>query len=293
MNRTNILTIALMSLLSLPARAEDAALKQRLARAAVEQAPAFQAVAALRAKMPEWDKRRRGPFAVVGPELKSLGSPALMPLLDEVVRGIPAGPGWTAEARRGWAIGVLEALGVLGDLQARGPVVDLLARESDLPVVRASAAALSRIAGPEALPVLLPLAEQPGERQIPAISGLADCRHLAAVKALTRLLAARPEEPVARAVAKSLGNIANAWAWQTESLASRSDRAAIRVTVAAALVDGFVAYRGEGREAFERSLMIIAAPETAALVQQAQDRAPGEAAALQGLVARLAASPVK
>lgn len=295
MNRT-ILTLLPMScllLLGSPARAEDSALQQQIARATKEQPVAFLSVADLKQRMPELDRKRRGPFAPVGPVLKSMGPSVFLPLVEQVLGGLAGEPGWTPTARTGWAIGVLEALGQIGDARARGPVEALLSHEGEPKVVRACAATLSRLGCEAALPVLAPLAQKAGPKQAAVLSGLGECRQLQAVQVVASVLAERPDEAVAKAAAKALGSIANSWVWQTEGLAGRTDRAAIRVAAAKALVDGFVAQRGDVRAAVESALVIVDAPEAAGLLEQARARAPDQSAELQRLAARLANSPMR
>jgi len=290
--KTTLLT-SLLLVLALPAHADLKSLRQDIARAEKDQPGSFLALAAQRNAMPDLDQKRRGPYAVVGPQLKTLGPSVFLPLLDEAIKGIPAGPDWTATARKGWAVGVLEALGAIGDARAQEPVEALLARETDPEVVRACAAALAKLSCDAALSVLAPLAEKSGPKQIPALSGLGECRQLQAVQVLARVLAARPDVNVAKAAAKGLSTLANSWAWQTELLASRSDRTAIRVAAATALVNAFVALRGDAREATETALVIVDAPEAAGLIEKARGQSPSEAAELTRLAARLANSPMR
>jgi HEAT repeat protein len=272
------------------AHAGEADLSEQIARAAREDPATFAKVAALKREVPRLDHQRRGPLAVIGPPLKALGKGALLALLEEQLNGAQA-PGWTATARVAWASGVLEALGAVGDPRAAATVRQALQVETEEHVVRAAAAALGQV-DPGATETLVGLARQPGPRQLPVISGLAECRQEKAAQALADLLAAHPEEPIALAAARSLGVMGSSWAWQTRALKVLPQRDAVRSIVARALVQTFVAYGGEVRQRAETALVMVESPEAAALIDAAIASAPGERAELRLLAERLSHSPL-
>ncbi|MBI5548588.1 MAG: hypothetical protein HY901_32290 [Deltaproteobacteria bacterium] len=274
------------------ADSELSALSQQIAKAAREQPKSFQALDSLKRRLPELDKRKRGRLAVLTPVLKSMGQEALLPMLGELLKGAK-GPELLPAARTAWAASLLEAVAALEDPRGLPVAQRMLAVETDPDVVRAAALAVGATGGAASAQALADLARQPGPKQLPVVSALAQCRQLEAAEVLGELLAKHPEEEIARVAAKSLGQLASEWVWEIPTYASRPDRDAIRSAAAKALVATFLAYReGEVRTQAETSLQIVRAAETVSLIEKAKPLAsPADRVQLDRLAAKLAPKP--
>jgi HEAT repeat protein len=253
---------------------------------------AFQSVARLRARMPELDRRKRGRLVPVMPLLRSLGPRALLPMLGELTAATPETLG--GGARLAWRIGLLEATGALRDPRATPVLRRLLATESEPSIVRAAAGALGDLGDQEAVDVLTALSATPGPRRLPVIAGMGRCRRLPAARALAQALAQRPREELAATLAKALGELGSAWAWETPRLTALNEGAAVRAVAAGALVDAFVRYGGAVQRAAETAILVVDAPQTLALIAKAGAVAsPALQAELARLAARVERSPLR
>jgi hypothetical protein len=121
---------------------------------------------------------------------------------------------------------------------------------------------------------------------------MGECRRSRVTTALAERLRTTSDEATARIAARSLGRAGNAWAWRT--LGDRSEEARIRETAAKALVDAFVRHDGEARTAASNALMVVDAPQTPALIDEAKKTAgPKTIKALDALATRFARNPAR
>jgi hypothetical protein len=244
---------------------------------------AFQAVAAVRGRVPELDRHKRGRLAPVAPILRAIGPRALLPMLEALVA--TEQPPLTGTARVAWRVGLLEAIAVLRDPRATPVLRKVLVDEADPAVVRAAAAALGSLGDVESLEILGPLVTTAGPKQHAVIAGMAECRRLPAAKTLVGLLSQRPDEETARVLCKALGGLGSAWAWETPRLRALGEGNAVRGLAVQALLGAFVRYGGEVREAAETAIILCDAPQTLELISRARASAPD---ALRADLARLA-----
>ncbi|HEY3446635.1 MAG TPA: HEAT repeat domain-containing protein [Myxococcales bacterium] len=296
MKRVNLAVVVSLAcfLLAGAARASEpgvAELTQRVAQAAREKPDAFRAVSVIKRGVPTLDQKRRGPIAAVAPMLKALKKDAFWPLVGEVLTGMKSDE-FLPSARTAWAVGVLEALGALGDAQAAPAVLQALRTESQPETVRAAAAALGQI-HPDAADVLVPLATHPGPMQLPVVAALAECRTLKAAKALAGLLAeTEGDEALGRTGAKALGELASSWVWQRPAYAARPERKDLAAVAAQGLLTAFLRTTGQARTVAERNLLVVDFDGTAALFEKAKAEHPEQKAELDRLSARLANNPL-
>jgi hypothetical protein len=296
--KRQLLTITILAALAGAASAETLAARERVLAAQIVAArrarPAsFRALADLKATIPELDRRKRGRLAPVMPRLRALGPAALLPMLEELGatgRGEPL----AGSALVAWRVGLLEAVGALADPRAVPVLVRALERESEPAVVRAAAGALGSIGSDEAASLLSARATRAGgARQLALVAGMGQCRRLAAARALAGMLARRPGDELAAALAKALGELGTAWAWQTPRLAALGEAAAVRALAATALVDAFVRTPA-AREAATTALLLVDDPGTPAAIARARRGAPAALeSALAGLARRIEQSPFR
>jgi len=239
-------------------------------------------VGELRGHVAQADAAKRGRFAVgLRPALESLGPSAVPELISEAFRA--PDPSWTESAAIAWRVSVLDALGTAKDARARVVFQKVLAETAaDFQVQRAAAEGLAKLGDVDSL---LPLIGRDA-----VVSGLGSARKLPAAKALALELTKASTEARAKLIVKALGQIGNSWAWAT--LPDRSEELAVRHEAAKSLIAAFVKYGGEVRSEAATQLLVVDAPNTAALIAQA--KAGGIAVAeLDGLSRRLAASPIR
>ncbi len=268
------------------------ALLRQISLARKDDPSAFQALAGIKARMPELDRRKRGRLAPVTPRLRALGPRALLPLLEELSSSKSGSLGGTA--RVGWRVGLLEAVGVLRDPRATPVLRRVLQGESDAAIVRAAAAALGALGDQESVDLLTALSAHPGGKQLAVIAGMGECRRLAAARTLARLLAQQPREELAAALVRSLGEMGSAWAWETPRLATSPEGPALRGVAARALLDAFVHSAGQLQQAAESAILLVDAPGTLELIAQMKSDVPAALrSALERLAQRVAHNPLR
>jgi len=294
-----VLGLTVAMLLSGPARSGSArpfdlqSLAAEIGHARQEKPASFQAIARVRQLMPALDRKKRGPIAVVTPLLASLGSEALLPMLDELISDRSPSSPWTPSTRVAFRIGLLEAVGKLRDARSTPALQAILeGPDSDPRVLRACAAALGK-SSDEGLNAVIRIGAAPGPRQLPALSGLGECRRLKVIRALAAQLSADPSEEVARTVARSLGDAAAAWAWETPALAALGEGDAARAEAAQSLLQTFVSYKGAAQGAAETSLLMIDAPKTLELIEARTSKYSSVDGDLARLAQRLRISPLR
>lgn len=279
--------------LSRPARAR----LTRQVRAELRASPRpFLAVSRLRAALPALERRQRarGRLVNVLRPLRALGRPGLMPMLRELaVSAAPRGP-LSELAWRGWRVSLLEAVGSLRDARSE-PVLRaiLISKESDPVVLRAAAVALGRRGTDSVARTLIRRAR--GKDSDPAvwIPALGQCRRAVVARALAAMLTRAGKRPARDALlAAALGQVGNAWAWQTPAVARSGEGEATRKLAMAALVTAYPALGPQTREKAFKSLLMVGHSTTRAAVAAASKGARGgkHAEALAALQARLAGS---
>ncbi len=262
-----------------------------IARARRVDARAFATVQSIVSQAGAASARARGRVAPTARQLSTLGPSALLPILDLLALHPPkdiAAP-FAPTVRRA----LIEATGLLRDARALsvlGAILDDASEDAD--TVRATTEAIARIGTDEGeRRILAALASSTGERTVAIVSAMGECRRRKIAEALAaRLASAHDDEVTARAAAKALGRTGNAWAWAT--LADRHEESAIRTLAARALIQAFLRYTGEARDAASNALMVVDSPDTAELLADATTRASAEQARdLRALEARFANNP--
>jgi HEAT repeat protein len=270
---------------------QHGAVQKQIAAARRDDPSAFTALAAVKSRVPELDRKKRGRLAAVTPLLRALGPRALLPMLDEATRPETT---LTGTARTAWRVGLLEAVGALRDPRATPVLRQLIAEESEVAVIRAAAGALGNLGDLEAVQALTALATTRGPKQLAVIAGMGECRRLPAARTLAGLLARRPGEELALALVKALGELGTAWAWETPRLAALAEGAAVRALAAGALLDAFVRYDRHVRDAAATGILLVDAPRTLELIGRARAGAPRALQAeLDRLSRRVERSPLR
>ncbi len=274
-----------------PARAN---LRVAIAKARSADAAAVTQVHAIAAAAREADLHARARKAPISLRLSALGPRAVLPLIDLLAfDAAPYAPNESAADRASVQRDLIEAIGLLKDARALPVLAVAVTRQGDFATMRTSAEALARLDSDAAAAALLgALAASSGEHTTALLSGMGACHRPVVARKLADRLGAHPDAAVARHLVKSLGSVGNAWAWQT--LASRSDEAAVREAAATALVAGYVYYTGEVREAAAKALLAVSDAHTPALIAAARSGASSEIAlSLDDLAARFAANPTR
>lgn len=288
--KRQLLTVTLLAALAPAASAETMASRERalasqIAAARHASPTTFRALADLKATIPELDRRKRGRLAPVMPRLRALGPAALLPMLEEL------GAAGRHESLAGsalvaWRVGLLEAVGALADPRAVPVLVRVLEREGAPAVLRAAAGALGAIGSDEAASLLtVRVGRATGARQLALVAGMGQCRRLEAARALAGLLARRPGDELATALAKALGELGTVWAWQTPRLAALGEATAVRALAAGALVDAFVRLPA-AREAATTALLLVDDPATLGAIARARRGSPAALDAQLAVLAR-------
>jgi HEAT repeat protein len=256
---------------------------------------AFYHVAKARDLAVDLEARRHGRYATITPHLKRLGPAALLPMLDALVFDGPDRSGMSDKAWLTLQVGLLEAVGALRDPKAVVVLEAVLDEPTVGPeVTRAAAEALGRVGTDRAVTKLIALSIKPGPKQQAVIRGMGDCRRFPIAQHLAALLRKQPEDAVALHVVKALGGVGNAWAWQTPPVRA-SERDVTRALAARTLVQAFVSYDGEVREAAAKALLVVDHPSTGSLVSIERQRATtdGVRDQLDRLARRLEKNPLR
>lgn len=254
----------------------------------------FAAVASVRANMAKMDAQKRGRRAPVSLVLKPIGADALLPLLNEAAfdgaRGDLNESAWLA-----WQVGVLETIGMIRDERAL-PVLEAALKANTQPeVVRAAAEALGRLGTEEAAQALVKMSAD-SVRGAPVLSAMGSCRRLVIAQALAARAENAKDERVATMVAKALGDVGNAWAWETPAVrnVAAGEEGAVRQVAADALLSLYVRFEGPARQAASNALLVVNSSTTAsAITALATDASPETRSALDALAQRFARNPAK
>jgi len=229
---------------------------------------------------------------------KPLGQRALYPMLEALVFDAHTAADLPASASSGLRLGLIEAIGSIRDPRAIPVLAKILEVGRDDKTVRASSEGLARIGTDDALSILTAAAlkaktsDAGNDRERAILSGMHDARRENAARFLAKRLQQSPDAETARVVVKSLGGVGNAWAWKT--LSSQTEASATRGIAANALVDAYVRFPGEVREAAAKALLVVDDASTPTLIRQAKSGASRDvSAALDELDRRFANNPTR
>lgn len=233
------------------------------------------------------------------PRLKALGSSALFPMLEIVTTGKGIPQGLSPSARSALMVGLFEAIGSVRDERAVPILEKELDRATDERLVRATSTALARIGSDAAVAFLeraAKAARARGDagvaRERAILEGLHDCRREAAARLLVARLDGGADDATARILVRSLGGVANAWAWH--ALPASAESGPTRALATEALLRAFVARPGEVREAAAKALLVVDDPSLPALLARARASASADTArALDELDVRVRENPAR
>jgi len=246
-------------------------LRAEIEAARVSAPEAFQRLATLRSRVSEIDATKRGRLPVFLPSLVSMGSDALLPMLEEIAFDAPVRGDLVDAAWLGWRASLLEAVGKQRDFRAAPVLKAVISRgPAQLLITSAATAAYGKLLCDEAAAWLVEaLASAGGERRLGILRGLGSCRRALAVDALAAALRARPEAKEAHIIAKSLGDAGSSWAWRTPVVAATGDEDAVRSMAAAALAEMWPSYEGQAQKKIGHALLVVNHPDTPALLRGA------------------------
>jgi hypothetical protein len=270
------------------------ALKVDLDRAKLRALGPFDAVKEIAAHANDLDRSGRRPGMPLTLHFKALGPDALLPMLEmlAVEQNLPQN--LTPTAQVALERGLIEAVGLVKDVRSLAVLTGILDKTTDPDTTFVAAEAIARLGTDDALAALtsaLKTANEPRSRAI--LRGMGSCRRVAAGRVLAARLDSHPDAETARVLARSLGNLGNAWAWKT--LGGSAEEAPARDLAARSLFRAFLAYDdAETRLALTKALLVVDAPATKQLASEARRGASGDVArALDDLAERVASNPAR
>jgi hypothetical protein len=265
-----------------------AKLENDIAAAKASQPKAFVAVKNLKGHRPEHYGKNRNPFPTVSRELRGLGAPALLPMLEALAftapdRGQLSDAEWDA-----LAIGMLEAVGVIKDARAGAVVGAIFESSSVRPAVRLAAArAAGRLGGDAQLALLTGHAKSGDSLQLAAVHGLGEMMRLEAAKHVAQILGSTKDAAVAEAAATALGTLGSSWGWKSLGPKAAAMGLEVRKLCANALVPRALRGKQSLRKAAAESVMMVEHPATLDLLR-AERAAPGvDAREVDALIAKV------
>ncbi len=298
-------TLIVLSVLSAPAfagglvldasrlAAEDArALKAQVAAARRDAPRTFELVSTFAQQADLLDRTKRGGrVAAMGRTFKQMGPEALWPML-ELLALTHGDVAQTEGGRRSLAVGLLEAVGELRDERAAPVLRAALDVDVSPLVTRAAAYAYGDLQTDEVAATLVALSKGPGARARAIREGMGSCRRVAVTQALGEALASAHDVREVVELSRTLGDVGNAWAWQTPSVVTRGEEAAVRRLASVALLESFLSRGGEEQQAASNALLVVDATELPQLIGAARAKADNrQLAALTTLESRLANHP--
>lgn len=301
MNRYTMLALFAMLLTTVPAlAAPDTAVSAHLPAAVrssllgsiqayrVSHPSAFAAVAGVRGCAQQGYRNNRNPVPECARELRGLGKDVLLPMLDALISGTPAGMAQTPAEHRALTFALCQAVGVLRAPEAQPVLRAVLQTARDLDVQQAAAEGLGRFCGSAEWQLLTAHTGSGDALETAALAGVGVCKRPAAAEHLASLLAAHPAPERAALVAHALGIAASSWSWQALGASRAADALAARTAAARTLAPAFFAYSGPAHKAAAEGLQMAEHPDTATLLQDAARQA-GASVALRDEAQRLAA----
>lgn len=241
-----------------------------------------------------YSKRRGGVVAPMGRTFKQMGPQALLPMLELLAFEVGQAPA-TDGGQLTLAVGLLEAVGALQDARSAPVLEAILSSDAVAPVVtRAAADAYGFLQTDAVAAKLVALAQKSGPHARAVREGMGSCRRVVVAKALGEALAGATDVREQVELSRALGDVGNAWAWQTPGVRARTEEAEVRLNAARALVSSYLGRTGEARQAASNALMVVGSAETPALITAALARAnPEQRSALTELLARFERNPVR
>ncbi len=278
------------------ASAAHADLAKDIADARAQTPEVFRAVDDVVTHADELDARSRVRGIPFTQRFRALGRNALFPMLEIVQGSKPLPSKLTPSARDAVRVGLLEAIGSIRDDRAVPVLERELAQATDTRIVRAASTALARIGSDASLAILERAAASAQrtnvERERAVLEGLHDCRREGAAKLLVARLDQGADEPTLRIVVRSLGGVANAWAWR--ALPASPEMARTRDIASAALLRVYLSRSGDLREAAAKAILVVDDPATPSLLTRARASATADqVAALEELAARFRDNPAR
>ncbi len=220
------------------------------------------------------DRKRRGRFASLTRGLDALGDAALLPMLEQLaLKGVGRGS-LTPTAWLSVRVSLIESVGRKRSARAVPVLRQILQRNQEYWVVRAAAEALGRIGTDAAANLLVAVATAPGPKRRAVLSAIGDCRRTVVVHTLTKLLRGPLDYEDRRLALAALGDVGNAWAWQTPHV-KRGEAAVVRSGAAQELVLAYVRHHGDSVLALEiqKSLLVVEDLSTPGLIEAAKQGA--------------------
>ena len=248
----------------------------------------FARVGVVRANLAALDATKRGPLAPIPAHLHGLSRDAIEALAEQLLAPIDAT--LTESAQTAWHAGLLETLGGLREPRVREVFAAFL-DDSNQVVARAAAEATAKLGDDVAVATLVP---RIAAQQLAVIHGAGACRRRPIASALAAVVASRPSREVARATARALGELGGSWASRTSKLPAPAEQSDARSIATRALIELFIGYDGDVRQASSNALMMIDDPATPALIASAKSGASSDTiAALDALSVRFAKNPAR
>jgi hypothetical protein len=226
----------------------------------------YRRVADLEGLRPAVYRRTRGGRPSVAVELRAMGPAALLPMLDALaLSGYPAA--LDADERAALRLGLLEAVGNLGDARALPLLRGVFATATEAPEQRAAARGLARVCQDADRRALMAAT---GARRDVAAAALGLCRGPEAADWMVAQLESTADPSHAAALAAGLAEGASSWARP-----GAVDSAAVRERAARAMVRRWRELPAQ-RDALGVAALAMGGPEVLAAVREAQRDAPDE-----------------
>ncbi len=270
-------------------------LQSQIQKARKTHTDAFVRIGQLRAKLPDLAARSRGRLPVITPLLKSLGAPALMPMLERMAVDAPTRGKLSKKAWLGWRTSLIEAVGMLRDKRTEPVLRAILdSPQTEFLVIKLAATAYGKLGTDAVANKLVALSKKADRKQLGVLAGMGYCRRLVVAKRLAVALDARPNAKTAKAIARSLGDVGNSWVWKHPTATHKDEEDAVRTTAAETLVEAFVDYGSGVRRMMTKAILVVDHDDTLDMIKKARRRASPEArVALDKLRKRVINSPFR
>ena len=241
----------------------------------------------LRDHVVELDKKKRGPFLPLGAAFTALGPDAVLPLANMMLTELEQ-PSLTGSARVTMFVGVAEALANLQQSDVVPVLFEVLNRETEQSIVAAATEAIGRLGNDEDIADLLRNVTNDDVTR-----GLRGCRRVACASFLIGKLDSA-EGSTQLITIKTMGSVANTWAWQTSEVQSKDDGNAVRGIVARALIARYTSFGPSAQKTARKSILLANFDGSARLIAaQRANASETERAALDALAERVANNPLK
>lgn len=258
-------------------------LQREVALARSSASAMFDVVANVKGCTAEGTLRNRANRPECTRELRALGAPALIPMLQALALESLGRAYATETEKLAYARGLIEASMVLRDPRSRGVMTAIFTHATDSGLQILSAEALGRLAGDGDVKLLAQHLDANDPLRIAAIKGLAwavrvDSTQILADLLLTNARSAAPSLQQTEIIAQALGATSSSWGWQARVGAAkhasnaRAEEVAgvgrqVQTIAMKALVAAYAISPAKARAHLERALMLAEHPETAAALQ--------------------------